>query len=602
MLKDLKRILKIALREKGLTLFVFLLAISSSIISLASPWIFKFLIDLMVNIKAYDSLETAFSVLSKITLGLIVIYSLDIVQSLTMNYWGNIWYLRIVYDVTKDSFSHLHSLSLSYFEKNSVGKIKEQVDKGVWDMQAIIDDFVQELLPQAILVVLAIVILARINVSITLLSFVGLPFFALVTLKRTRILNQNMDKIRDIYERASAIVMESIIGVKTVKSFNREEFEKKNHSKTLNNALSLYKWRYKKRNRLNLIRFSIINGTRVLVIFCAGILAIKGKITAGDIYLFYAYISKIYDPFQKLVKIYDRTHERMRSVKRVLDLIDTEPEVKDETNAKKLLVKQGKISFKNVTFAYEKKHILKNVSFDADPGQVIALVGPSGVGKSTIAKLIMRFYNLNSGKILIDNKDISKVTQESLRENIGVVLQDTQLFNDTVVYNLKYGNLKAKSKDIIAAARVANADDFIQKLPKGYNTLVGERGIKLSGGEQQRINIARAVLKNPPILILDEATSHLDSESEMLVQDALWKLIKGRTTIIIAHRLSTVMRADKILVLNKGKIVEEGTHEELLRENGLYAKLFKIQSGAMLLTEKEEDTEEENLKLELKSV
>ena len=263
--------------------------------------------------------------------------------------------------------------------------------------------------------------------------------------------------------------------------------------------------------------------------------------------------------------------------------MDTKPEILDKEEAGDLQVTQGVVTFDKVTFSYENgTNVIKKFSLDIAKDKTVAFVGKSGVGKSTLVKLLLRFYEPKSGHILIDNQDIADITQTSLRKNVGVVMQDASLFNDTAFNNIAYGTDRPDKDEVLKAAKMANADEFIKKLPKGYDTVIGERGVKLSGGEQQRINIARTILKNPPILILDEATSSLDSESEKLIQDALWKLIKGRTTIIIAHRLSTVMRADLIVVLDKGKISEMDTHRQLIQNEGIYSKLFKIQSGGYL--------------------
>lgn len=311
-------------------------------------------------------------------------------------------------------------------------------------------------------------------------------------------------------------------------------------------------------------------------------MVLTGKITLGALTLTWQYSNRSYNPLWYLSRLYDEMQRNMRSVRRVFELIDTEPEVEDLPDAKRLKVKRGQISFDKVHFQYEDKKVLNGFTLDIKPGQVVAFVGKSGVGKTTLVKLLLRFYNLNKGRIFIDGQDISKVTQRSLRENISFVLQDSSLFNDTALNNIRYGKPGVKKDKIYAAAKVANADEFIDKLPKKYDTIVGERGVKLSGGEQQRINIARAVIKDAPILVLDEATSSLDSESEKLVQEALWRLIEGRTTLIIAHRLSTVMKADLIVVMDKGKIVEQGTHDDLVKHKGIYSKLFEIQSGGYL--------------------
>jgi ABC-type multidrug transport system fused ATPase/permease subunit len=276
--------------------------------------------------------------------------------------------------------------------------------------------------------------------------------------------------------------------------------------------------------------------------------------------------------------------KNLRSVKRTFEILDTLPEITDAAKARNLNVSKGEITIKNLSFGYDgaENIILNKLSLTIPNNKSVAFVGKSGVGKSTIIKLLLRFYDPNKGDISIDGQNIKSITQKSLRESIGVVMQDSSLFNDTALNNISYGNKRVKKEGVIRAAKMANAHEFIMKLPQGYDTIVGERGVKLSGGEQQRINIARAILKNPPILILDEATSSLDSESEKLIQDALCRLIRGRTTIIIAHRLSTVMRADLIVVLDKGKISEMDTHNELLKKKGIYSKLFNIQSGGYL--------------------
>lgn len=341
-----------------------------------------------------------------------------------------------------------------------------------------------------------------------------------------------------------------------------------------------------RRISMNLLRFLVVNLAQISILGLGTYWTITNKITLGDLILVTTYTNRSIQPLWSLTWIFDRVVRDMRSVRRVFELLDTEPEIKDAPNAKKLQIRQGSISFRDVSFRYEdkkQKKVVSGFTLDIPAGQTIAFVGKSGVGKSTLIKLLLRFYDIQKGSILIDNQDITKVTQKSLRENIGVVMQDSILFNDTAENNIKYGGRAVPKKNILIASKAANAHEFVEKLPKKYDTVVGERGVKLSGGEQQRINIARAFLKNPPILVLDEATSSLDSESEQKIQDALWTLVKGRTTLIIAHRLSTVMRADLIVVMDKGKIVETGKHSDLIKKkNGIYANLYKIQSGGYL--------------------
>lgn len=325
-----------------------------------------------------------------------------------------------------------------------------------------------------------------------------------------------------------------------------------------------------------------MHGSRLLLLGLGAYWVSQGKITLGTLVMVWQYVGGIYSPLWMLSRIYDNTQQDLVSVKRIFEILDTKPEIEDANDAIALGKINGDIELSGLKFKYKNRNVLNGIDLKIPKGRVVAIVGRSGVGKSTLVKLLLRFYDPQEGYITVDGCDIRNVTQRSLRENIGVVLQDTAIFNDTALNNVAYSKSNAPKEEVVRAAKTAHAHEFIKDLPEGYDTIVGERGVKLSGGEQQRINIARAVLKNPPILVLDEATSHLDSESEKLIQDALWKLIEGRTSIIIAHRLSTIMKADLIVVLDKGKIAEVGTHDELVKKEGIYNKLFKIQSGSYL--------------------
>jgi subfamily B ATP-binding cassette protein MsbA len=315
-----------------------------------------------------------------------------------------------------------------------------------------------------------------------------------------------------------------------------------------------------------------------LIAVVAGRQIVEGTLSAGAFGAFLAALMLMAKPVKRLAKVYGVLQTALAAGKRIFDVLDEEPRVVERPGAKVLPPFRGSVSFDNISFKYDDAEVLKGISFEAQKGEIIALVGPSGVGKTTLVNLIPRFYDTTSGSIRIDGLDIKDVTLKSLRDKIGIVTQETILFNDTVGANISYGNVdKLKQKDIIQAAKIANAHDFIMKMPKGYDTIVGERGFRLSGGEKQRLAIARAVFKNPPILILDEATSQLDTESELLVQNAIDRLMKGRTVFVIAHRLSTVKNATKILVLDKGTVAAEGSHEGLMEESGLYKRLYEMQ-------------------------
>ncbi len=479
-------------------------------------------------------------------------------------------------------FNHTETLSLSFFEKNPTGKVKERMERGIQELIDIADGLFYDIVPQIIYIIVAMYFLFKINYLFGFLILIGIPLFIIISWIYMKSLNKYQDDFRTSEENASGIVVETLANIKTVKSFVTELKHARDLKKQLDvskdNAIARsYTW-----TKMNILRYMIINTAQILILGFGVYWALTGKITLGAFTLAWAYTNRSFYPLWYLTRLFDRILKNLRSVKRTFEILDTTPEVLDLNKAKPLLANQGGILFNKIDFKYEDKKILSDFDLKIKPGQAVAFVGKSGVGKSTLVKLLLRFYDPQKGQISIDGQDISQITQKSLRENIGVVMQDSSLFNDTAFNNIAYGNPSAKKEDVIKAAKAANAHDFILNLPKGYDTIVGEKGVKLSGGEQQRINIARAILKNPPILILDEATSSLDSESEKLIQDALWKLIKNRTTIIIAHRLSTVMRADLIVVLDKGKISEMDTHKQLLKKEGIYSKLFEIQSGGYL--------------------
>jgi subfamily B ATP-binding cassette protein MsbA len=421
-----------------------------------------------------------------------------------------------------------------------------------------------------------------VNKTFGLILLSSIPAFILISLKFSKKLISIQDSVRDSIEKLSGMMTESIINIKTIKSYATEDRHYNKFTKQLKDTVAKDIKYFVSRINMNFFRITTMDLAQLSILGIGIYWTLNGKISLGTFTLAWQYTNRSMQPLWHLTRRIDDIQRKMRSVKRVFELVDTKPEIEDAPNAKNLKITKGKISFENVSFSYKDKEVVKNLSLEVPAGKVLAIVGKSGSGKTTLVKLLSRFYDIKSGKISIDGQDIVNVTQRSLRKNIGVVLQDSILFNDTAANNISYGRPTAKQAEIVSAAKKANADVFIRNLPDKYQTVVGERGVKLSGGEQQRINIARAILKNPPILILDEATSSLDSESEQLIQDALWKLIEGRTTIIIAHRLSTIMRADLIVVMDKGKIIETGTHEDLVEGDGLYSRLFEIQSGGYI--------------------
>jgi len=581
-MRDFWRAIKFASINKKLTFFTVCSSLLVVAMELIQPLIFKQLMDLIeLNLKngtvgtVPSAFWTLFVFFAVVTVGQHFAGQLSF-------YLTVVWYNKTRETLSKIVFAHLESLSLSYFESNSTGKIKERIDKGIWELVDIMESALLDIAPQFIFIIVAASILFSVNRTFGIILMSSIPIFIFISMRYSKQLIAIQDSVRDSMEKLSGMMTESIINIKTIKSYATEDRQYRKFSKQLLDGVIKDISYFVKRIFMNFFRIITMDFAQLSILGLGIYWTLTGKITLGTFTLAWQYTNRSMQPLWQLTRQIDNIQRKMRSVKRVFELIDTKPEINDLPDAKNLRIRGGAITFEQVTFSYKDKTVLKNLSLNVPAGKVLAIVGKSGSGKSTLIKLLSRFYEQNSGSISIDGQDITKITQRSLRKNIGVVLQDSILFNDSAANNIAYGRPTAKQSEIISAAKAANAHSFITKLPEGYQTLVGERGVKLSGGEQQRINIARAILKNPPILVLDEATSSLDSESEQLIQTALWKLIDGRTTIIIAHRLSTVMKADLIVVMDKGRIVEQGTHKDLVLHKGIYAKLFEIQSGGYL--------------------
>jgi len=581
-MRDFWRAIKFAALNKKLMVFAMITVFLATSMNIFIPLVFKLLFDLVGNtlqVGHTSAVPLSFWPLIALYGGLII--SGDLLGQLE-TYASTIWYNKTRAELSKLAYRHLESLSLNYFESNSTGKIKERIDKGVWDLNDIIDDALTTILPQFVFIIVAAIILFTVNAIFGMVLLLSVPLFVIISLRFTPGLMKIQDGVRDSNEKLSGMMTESIINIKTIKSYATEDRHFMAFTKQLIDAITRDISYSIRRIFMNIFRALVMDFSQIVIIGLGIYWTLIGNITLGTFMLAWQYMNRSLQPLWYVTRSIDDIQKKMRSVRRVFELLDTKPEIEDSENASTLKVKKGEINFKNVTFSYKKHDVIKNLSLDVPPGKVLAIVGKSGSGKTTLVKLLSRFYDVQKGTIVIDDQNLCVVTQRSLREKIGVVLQDSILFNDTVANNIAYSRPSATKTEILAAAKMANADIFIDGLPDGYKTIVGERGVKLSGGEQQRINIARAILKNPPILVLDEATSSLDSESEMLIQEALWRLIEGKTTIIIAHRLSTVMKADLIVVMDKGKIVETGTHDDLVDQKGIYSRLFEIQSGGYL--------------------
>jgi ATP-binding cassette subfamily B protein len=544
-------------------------------INLVFPLIVRYITENILQ----SSSEIAIGLIVKITLLMLFLTLVEYLCNYFITSYGHIMGARMEHDMRNDIFEHLQKLSFSYYDDQKVGHIMSRITNDLFDITELCHHGPEDLLISFTKLIGSFIILMNIDLKLTLIVFAFIPVMFVYAYYYNKKMHNAFKKNREKVSLINAGIEDSLSGIRVVKSFTNEEIElkkfKENNIQFVNSKSNSYHYMAKYHSGINAFGSLIY----VALIIGASFLIMKNQINTVDLITFLLYIGSFLEPVRKLVNFGEQFQNGITGFERFYEILSIHPDIEDSKDAVEITDVKGNIAFENVSFQYHgtSDAVFSNINLKINAGDYIALVGPSGVGKTTLCSLIPRFYEVTSGTIKIDSKDIRDIKLKSLKQNIGIVQQDVYLFTGSVMENIRYGKPDATEEEIIEAAKNANAHEFIMELPNGYDTDIGQRGIKLSGGQKQRLSIARVFLKNPPILIFDEATSALDNESEKVVQQSLEKLAKNRTTFVIAHRLSTIKNAKKILVLTENGIAEEGTHEELLALNGLYAQLYNMQ-------------------------
>ncbi len=553
----------------------------TTVCELVLPMIVREITDVATN----DIASLTLDLILKCGIFYLVLRVIDTAANYYMTTVGHIMGTRIETDMRRDLFAHLQKLSFSYYDNTKIGTLMSRITNDLFDVTEFAHHCPEEFFIAGIKIVCSFILLCTMSVPLTLIVFSVIPLMIGTLIFFRFKMKKNFTESRKHIGELNSQIEDSLLGIRVVKSFAKEGLEQEKFDKGNKKFLKLKSERYHIMGAFT-SSTRLFDGIMYIVVVIIGAIFLTlpesnpASITTADYVAYLMFVSTLLASIRRIVEFAEQFQQGMSGIERFQEIMDTEPEIADSKNAEELKDVVGEVEFSDVSFRYEseKSNVLTNLNLKVKAGESIALVGPSGGGKTTLCSLIPRFYEVNSGSILIDGKDIKNITLRSLRDNIGVVQQDVYLFSGSVRENIAYGKTDATDEEIFNAARMAGAHDFISALPDGYDTYVGERGVKLSGGQKQRISIARLFLKNPPILILDEATSALDNESEKLVQDSLERLAVGRTTFTIAHRLTTIRNADRILVLTENGIEESGSHAELIDKGGIYSELYKLYS------------------------
>lgn len=572
----IRRFLPYYAKYRRTVIFDLLCAALTTLCELILPLIVK----TITNAATEDISTLTVALILKCTLLYLV---LRVIDAVAYNYMANVGHVmgtRMETDMRRDFFAHLQKLSFSFFDNTKIGSLMSRITSDMFDITEFAHHCPEEFFIAGIKIIGSFIILCTTNVPLTLIVFAIIPIMIVVLVPFNHKMRDGFKESRKKVAILNSQIEDSLLGIHEVKSFANEEIEKEKFEEGNQSFLETKKKVYKYMGGFQAsTRF--FDGLSYIIVVCAGALFMrKGVIGPADFIAYLLYVNTLLTSVRRIVEFAEQFQRGMTGIERFAEIMDIEPDIKDNDGATELVDVRGDIKLDDITFGYgdDDTKVISDLTLHINAGESIALVGPSGGGKTTLCSLLPRFYELDSGSISIDGKDIRGITLGSLRHNIGVVNQNVYLFSSTVRENIAYGRPGASDEEIKAAAKLAGADEFIEKLPDGYNTYVGERGVKLSGGQKQRISIARVFLKDPPILILDEATSALDNESERLVQASLEKLAHGRTVITIAHRLTTIKNADRIVVLDENGIRETGSHAELIERGGMYSELYKLYS------------------------